>query len=573
MNNFLTVEDANTLIYDNQEFMWYEIDTANITTERDYEEVKYDFCKITRETINSNYKYSYEIYVEHSGFGGGVTWENYSTIYNSGYVYNTLVLRSNNPSIRIYLYIGFFGFEGTMYTDKMLLKNKMNLNLEELKSVQRIDIYEPKFPSQSHYITKVLNAGFNLIGSSVSYDNAGYLYVNILKTDFQFSCTQNLQVGKVNKVALGTNAKYKPSGDLVDNYIPKIWVMYNGKEIPVSFDESVNDYVFSLDLSDVNTPKKIRFKVFVETNDALNESITDVVLDSDYELISDYNSLASACGNSGASHIRLGADITLTSSITVTHSIKIIGDDHTLDLNGNGFVLNKDVTFKAENLLFNNGDFAIRQGKNSTVELNTCKFNNCTGFGSCITCDIDYDTLSVDDDFTTILNDCLFTNNTLCIVHSGELTINNCRYHNTDTDYIDSENVAFLYQMDGSASIRNSIFDIDYDTDSLCSNEKNIGFSQALLQCGTTANINGANATTLKQDNNLPFDSNATHIFAKYYYPQLETCIYTSPILGKEDKAVCYCVSNENWIYKQNVQITRASDNTQNEIRKIIWEE
>ena len=584
MNNFLTVEDANTLIYDNQEFWWYEIDIGKISTgTEDFTDIKYDFCEISRvykggqreeyeytvKVFNNIWTTAYDVINEPDTFWG---------CFQTSVEGNILKIPHGTLHTRILLYMGpkEIGTEVPYFGGCMgyyLVNDKISLNLKDLKVPQIVE-YWVRRTGVLWESTCILTKGYNLILDTGTTPSAvGYLYVNILKTDFVFDCTDSLVVGRVNKVCLGADTDYKPNGDFVDEYIPIIKAEYNGKELPVYFDESVNDYVFNLDLSDKKAPQKVRFKVNVETNDALNNSVTPVVLDAGYEVISSYDGLVSACGNGGASSIRLGADITLTSSIPITHNIKIIGDDYQLDLNSQGFVLSEDVTFKAENILFDNGNIAIKQSKNSSVELTGCIFNNCTGFGSCITCDIDYDSLSVEDDFKTTLTNCLFTNNNLCIVHSGELTINGCKYHNTDTDYIDKENVAFLYQFDGEANIKNSIFDIDYDTDSLCSNEENIGFAQALLQCGVTAKINNATSKDLKQNDNLPFDSNATHIFCKYYYPQLETCIYTSPTIHNEDKAVCYTVSNENWIYKQNVQITRASDGNENRYNPIKWEE
>ena len=569
MNNFLTVEDANTLIYDNQEYWMHEIDIGKITTgNEDFTDVHYDFCRITREfdDSRSEMKYLFTIKVDHSAWTGGVHINKSPNGLSS--ITGGCKIECAHYNIKLKLYMGpsWFGVSPLLFS---LLSNSFSLNLKQLKSTKHI---EYTYADGSSYFDQyvILNKGYNLIKHAGL--RVGYVYVNLLKTDFLFNCTDSLVVGRVNKVCLGADTDYKPNGDFVGEYTPIIRVEYNNKELPVYFDESVNDYVFNLDLSDKKAPQKVRFKVNVETNDVLNNSVTPVVLDADYEVISTYEDLLSACGNGGASSIRLGADITLTSSIIVTHSIKILGDNNTLNLNSEGFVIKEDITFKAENTIFDNGNIAIKQSKNSSVELTGCTFNNCTGFGSCITCDIDYDSLSVEDDFKTTLTNCLFTNNNLCIVHSGELTVTGCKYHNTDADYIDKDDVAFLYQFDGEANIKNSIFDIDYDTDSLCSNEENIGFAQALLQCGVTAKINGANAIDLKQNDNLPFTSNASHIFAKYYYPQLETCIYTSPILGKEDQAVCYCVSNENWIYKQNVQVTIADSQNENRHRTIIWE-
>ena len=564
MSNFLTLEDANTTIYDNQNFWWYEIDTAKISTTSNYSNVKYDFCTVTRQTNGSNYQYTVTVY--NPSWTGGYYVNNGSVSVSS----NVLTITSSNSSIELSLYMGVSALDNPVSIGYELQDSLLSLNLEQLGNPQSLTI-KSKSNGSTTTVSKTLTKGYNLI--EYNSNTVGYVFVKLLKTDFQFNCTQSLVVGRVNKVMLGASADYKPNGDFVGTYVPTITVDYNGETLPVSFDETLNDYVFNLDLSDVNAPKHIRFKVNVETNDVLNESSTIVSLNADYETISSYSSLVNACNVGGANTIKLGSNITLTNSIPIKHSIIIKGNDKTLNLNGKGFVLSEGITLKAEKVTFDSGNIAIKQGKNTTIELTQCNFNNNTGFGSCISCDIDYDSLSIEDDYTTILTDCLFTDNNTCIVHGGQLTVTGCRYHNTDTTYIDSENVAFLYQMDGKATITNCIFDIDYDTDTLCTNEQNIGYAQALLQCGLTANINGATSTDLLKDNSLPFDRNASHIYAKYYYPQVEACVYTSPVLSKEDKAVCYCVTGENWIYKQNVQVTRASWDSQNEIRKITWEE
>ncbi|MBR0471077.1 MAG: hypothetical protein IJI98_00080, partial [Methanosphaera sp.] len=246
------------------------------------------------------------------------------------------------------------------------------------------------------------------------------------------------------------------------------------------------------------------------------------------------------------------------------------------------YIIIEGVKFIFDNIYFVNGYTAITQKKVKEFILENCSFTNCqstnyNNLGSCIYCDVDIESLNNPNDFITVIDNCTFIDNQNCILSGGRLTVTNSRLHNTDVDYIDKHNVAFLYQTDGNATLKYNIFDLDYDTDELCSNEQNIGFAQALIQIGTTARVNGATSTQLLEDNKLPFSDNvyqnASHIFAKYYYPQIESCVYTSPILDKEDKAVCYVVTGENWIWKQNVQVTRASWDSQNEIRKITWED
>jgi hypothetical protein len=262
--------------------------------------------------------------------------------------------------------------------------------------------------------------------------------------------------------------------------------------------------------------------------------------------------------------------------------LKIIGNNQVLDFDSTGGFIVYDCSFSIENLKILNGNTSIRQRDNSKVNLVNVTFENCisqnyNNLGSCIFCENDVENLEIENDFETILDNCNFKNNTNCIFHGGQLTVNNCRLHNTDLEYADKDNVAFLYQTDGNAIIKGSLFDLDYTENTLCSNQSNIGLAQALVLCGETAIINNADYEMLRNDDSLPFYdvpySNQTHLFAKYYYPQLETCVYSSPILNREDKNCCHAVTDLDWVFKNNTQITRADSDAENEIRKIVWED
>ena len=238
-------------------------------------------------------------------------------------------------------------------------------------------------------------------------------------------------------------------------------------------------------------------------------------------------------------------------------------------------------TFKINDVNVNGGNPVVLQAKDSKVDLTGCSFVNAgntryNNLGSVISCDIDIDSLEVLDDFTTNIIECTFINNHNCILHGGSLTVTDCKYHNTDMDYVDINNAAFLYQVDGDANIVNSVFDIDYGEDTSFE-EENIMYGQALFMCGETAIINNADYINLSTDNNVNWSNapynNRSHIYCKYYYPQIEEIVYSSPTLDKEDKAICYCVSGKDWIFKENVQVTRESWESQNTIRKIIWED
>ena len=577
--SFLTLEDVNGAIFNNQSFYWVKIDTSEISSTSDFTDVKCDFCKISRETVSGNIPYKFTITVNNSLWTWGYyCYEGSKTVDTTNSI---LTVTTVEPHIEFFLYMGHLKIE-TEYKqlNYYLEKDSIDLNYKELQTEQTIK-YKGRDSSTTQYSTNVtLSKGYNLImRNSVA---VGYLLVNLVKSTFKFDCTQSVTIGKVNKVCLGTDSEYKPNGAMIGTNTPNINVEYNGEILPVSWDSTLNDYVFDLDLTDKTNIGNIRFKVYIDSNKVINASETTVILQSQYEIVSTFADLVSVCDTGGIKFIQLGADITFTANIPVKHSIKIVGAEHTFNLNSHSIILNEGIQFIAEKISFNNGNTTILQRNNSKVTLTDCNFTNCTShnyneLGSCIYCDNDLENLDNPNDFETNLINCNFIDNQCCIFHSGQLIVDNCTLHNTDKDYVNTNNVAFVYQTDGYASIRNSIFDIDYDIDDFCTGEINLGFAQCLIMCGETANINGATYIDLQDNNTLPlFEQtidNQSHLFAKYYYPQLEACVYASPTTNMENKNCCHAVSGVDWIFKNNTQITRVSWDTQNENRLIEWDD
>ena len=68
-NSFVTLEDVNGTIYNNQNFYWHEIDTSVVSTDNDFTDVKIDFCKVSREKLT--------IYQDDIVLGGGTIVSSY----------------------------------------------------------------------------------------------------------------------------------------------------------------------------------------------------------------------------------------------------------------------------------------------------------------------------------------------------------------------------------------------------------------------------------------------------------------------------------------------------------------
>ena len=216
---------------------------------------------------------------------------------------------------------------------------------------------------------------------------------------------------------------------------------------------------FDIDLTNKQTEGKVRFNVIVDTNDVLNNTETEVTLQSNYETINNESKLITLFKNGGIG--RLGSNITLTNDLTISKDVLIIGNTKTINMNSHKIIVPTDKTFKSENTVYTNGYNTIQQHTQSTVELNNCTFTNCTGLGSVIDCQIDIESLELENDFTTNITGCTFTNNDMCILHGGELNIENC----TVTGKIGNPNYPyFLYQTDGNAVILQSTFNLSSNT-------------------------------------------------------------------------------------------------------------
>ena len=546
--SFLTLEDINGTLYSNQGFWWHEIDTWLIGEDEDFDFTKYDFCEIKREQLE-NLKYKFTVKVNNpywTKMVGGLTKNGLPlTSFSFETEDENLVIETWEASLKIFLYMGLISFTTLTVAVNNLVEDTLSLNLKQLNTSQDIK-YKMLGYSTIYTVSKLLSKGYNLI--EVSPFVIGYLFVNLLKTDFQFNCTQSLVVGKVNKVQLGTDSEYKPSGDLVGDYETFITVSYNDKTLPVYWDTTLNDYCFDLDLTNKTNESKIRFNVNVEANDVLNQTSTEVTLNSSYETIDTLAKFTSFINTGGIG--RLGADITLTDNITVDNNIYIIGNDLNIDLNGYQFIINENKTFKVEKTIFTNGINTIHQKINTKVELTDCTFVDCTGTGSCIECDIELQSLESTEDFTTVLTGCTFTNNDMCILHGGDLTIQDC---NVSGKISDSNYPYFLYQTDGNATILQSSFNISKNT----AIATDIKFNSCIFVCGVSALINGLSHSDLQNNNIDSFldvpQNNQSNIDLTYYYDLIEDYITL-----QSSKGFTHSASGVDYIFKTGVKPERS---------------
>ena len=542
MINFLTLEDINGTIYENQDFYYHHIDTSLINKET-YNNVVVDFVKVSKTYNSSTQKYTYTFIIDNSYWAKGY----YILDSNGDFVANpsatlsnkTLTLTTTLNNITLVLYCGCEPFDELTSMEVAICDTRLNLNYKELNTTQTIhgrDLSTGSIVSDSVMLT----AGFNEI-------QWGFLWVNLVKSDFQFQCTQSLTLGKVNTVRLGASADYKPNGDMIGTNTPTIVVLYGSTYIPVRYDSSLNDYIFDIDLTSKQTEGKVRFNVIVDTNDVLNNTETEVTLNSSFETINNESKLITLFKNGGIG--RLGSNITLTNDLTISKDVLIIGNTKTINMNSHKIIVPTDKTFKSENTVYTNGYNTIQQHTQSTVELNNCTFTNCTGLGSVIDCQIDIESLELENDFTTNITGCTFTNNDMCILHGGELNIENC----TITGKIGNPNYPyFLYQTDGNAVILQSTFNLSSNTQI----STDIEFNSCIFVCGETAIINGYDHSQLQNNNITAFTTtqrNSSKINVTYYYPTISDYITL-----QSDNGYCHSVSDVDYVFKTGVSVRRT---------------
>ena len=555
--SFLTLEDVNTALYSNQGFWWHEIDTSGIDPngEELFENVKMDFCTISKK-VDTYYsdRYMYIIKIDTANFtlGFAVLRQNGAVLGGvSNYSDGVLTLFSRPKEycpIKILFYLGNLQIS-TEYAENMqfyILNPILNLTLKELNQEQSIYI-KNRLRTDSFTRYKTLNVGYNEIILE-EYDwSCGFVLVNLVKSDFQFTCDQTLTSGKVNKVALGTDSEYLPNGDMIGEYTPSIRVLYNDKTLPVTYDNTLNDYTFDLDLTEETTEHKIHLKVLIDGNEVLNSTSTDVTLSSSFETINTLPKLSHLFSVGGVG--RLGSDLTLTDDLTVTKDVYLIGNEHTLNMDGHKIIVPSDKIFKAEQTTFTNGENTIQQNEASKVELINCTFTDCTGLGSVIDCQIDVTSLDNPTDFTTTLNKCTLNNNDMCILHGGNLTVTDSTINGKISD---DKYPYFLYQTDGEAHITGTVFNLTHNTQITY----DIGYNSCIFTIGEQATINYGDHTEYSQNNVTGFLENSRNISiinVTYYYPPIEDYVTL-----QSTKGYCHAVSGTDFVFKTNVQLTRG---------------
>lgn len=618
VNDFITLEDINsTFLKYGHVNSFYECDTSKINKTGLYTDIIYDFIKVSRTSTGFTFQ------IENNLWTGGYYFLNSNGEYiNSNASYNNgiITLTTNEPNVTLVLYLtsmyNTFQFERLTWRPVKLEQYNYtpataNLIHEEILDFTGTLSAGDTFTANNitdgqHTETlKVIEENDNLYLTTDSTVDSigifkfrsdtsnGYLYYSRFMESKIIEITpavENITLGKINKVY------FNFSGTTIQNV--KGTATYNG--ITTDLEHDTNGYYINIDLINIYDIDHLTITLNIHQNNMVAEASYRFRFDCNYSIITTANELINYIQDKSVGFIQVNNNITLPEIIgglKVDTDLTIIGNPNSeippiITMNGY-FNIPSGVTVNFKGLKFIAGNNSVGncfiQEVNSTLNLTDCHFehfvaHNTDLAGSIVYCKTDFDNITVDDDFRTTITGCFFKNNSNCILHGGQLLVEDCKFLHNDLNYITGNltdwkniNSAFLYQVDGDAAIRNSIFDIDYHDDSrLCDNQINISHAQSLITCGLNATINNANYEQLSEDNNLPFFTapynNRAHIYAQYYYSDISACVIISPEHGREDKSLCYCRSGDEYIYKQGAKLTRKEWDTDNKNRRIIWD-
>lgn len=555
MSSFLTVEDVNTINITPLNEL-HCIDTSLLSSE-EYTDVKYDFVKVSRELVENNmHKFIFKIDNKLWSHRYCLTYEDDSLFTESKTAdFTSVSCITAHENVKLYIFLSSIERYNDVTTQNSFIDDVF------YRRIQKNEIgKEFKFKLAS-FQRNGINRGGNAIAIAkmgiVNSAIAGIHFLFLLKkTDLQYTLTDTvLTVGKINHVRLNVDESYLPSGDLVDGDELDAIIVYKGQELPVYYDASVNDYCFDLDLTEKFDNKIVELSVKVYETEYINNTVDTLRLKCDYQTANNFKEFMNLVNNN-VEIIRLSNDIISEYSVMLSNDIYIIGEDRTFNLNDYSIIFDKGVTAKLESINFTRGAPCLVQNDDSKLTLINCSFTDCK-----ITDECKGSILSTLDskNIVTEFNSCSILNSPHSIWHCGDLTINKLtalydNYENIDTDYS-----LLLTIVNGITDINNSDFNINFDTNILCSNQLDIKYAQSLISISEDGQLNGITGDKLTNNNSLNylFNNNSSNIYCKYYYPRIESCVEVTPVQGFNGKSCCHVVLGVDWIFKNNAEIKR----------------
>ena len=571
MNDFLTVEDVNSILL-NYDYVndYYIVDTSLF---EDKNEGYYDFVRFKKITNGFKFK------INNSLWTGGVYVLNENDEYiplnamnltgDDYYFYSngTLTIYSTNYDLnncKLVLYLSSFYENFHLQYLQYSITNLMPM----------IDLNEPDFEIHSFRYDS------DNIDYSIDFNEENESYIVDVDGDYFYGCLiQTMKVATVYldaNLIVGINNTVTVLKDRLTADLNNCIVIYDGKEHFIDF-TIPNGNKFNIDLTDENTIRTYNIQVKIKNNDRFIDYTYNYQLNSRYYEVNDFNDLKTALNNK----IKI---INITNNIAFTQNI-VISNDTILNFNSNrvvlnrsyGFIVNENTTFILKNAEIVAPYTLITQKNGSKVTIDNCFIagsmaNN--NKSSVIQCDTNINDIYEDNtDFTTNISNSTISNCYLpVVIHFGTLNIENSKFKCTSRNTLSKNVPCFIYQVKGDVTITDSVFKIKYPPKSLklCEKSKDIGINHCNFLIGENATINNANYNELQRNNSLPFFNkpfnNKSYVYCEYYYPLIESCVIASPLPNYEDKCCCHALSGIDWVFKNNVQITRKEWGTENTV-------
>ena len=573
---FLTVEDINSVVaeYYNQPF-WDTVEIGLGDDTSDFTDVYFDYCKVSRTYLSGQGQYSFIITVENELYYGYAS--NNKAYGHPCYFINGngggqgpvflnnptrgINVHSPTPNITSYFMlnydnttqerkIGSYGVAQVAdYSPKQIIKGQTEFNVI-IKGNKITNFNDALLINSEATPVRIDDHTFELGFESIDWSNTNVdtLFMSLNAGDVSNNnyTTYKLPIQVIKRI----NVVNIPSGALKVGRKNTITLISQSNNLAVDceYPTTVNGTNVTIDLTEKHDTKPFKMTVKTVEDSTYYPNETTFKMECDYVTINDLTGLTSLFSNGGIG--RLGANITLTSDLTVSKDVLILGNDKTLTMASHKIIVPSDKIFKAEDTIFTGGKNSIQQSTGTKVELTNCAFSNCTGLGSVIDCQVDIGSLENETDFTTILTDCTISNCDMAILHGGDLTVENC---NVTGKISDSKYPYFLYQTDGNARITQTHFAITNDTQIAT----DIKFNSCIFICGTEATINGLGHFELQNNNINSFLStpqyNTSTVDLEYYYDLIEDYITLTATNG-----YCHSTSGTDYVFKTAVEARRA---------------
>lgn len=599
INDFLCIEDINSILYSNQHLWWHRVDVDIPDYHYNLTDAKIDFCTINREVIDSETFY-FKVKVDNSYWDGKVyiktaddTYIPPSDISDEDFL--SFEFTSPTASVQIFLHMDLHSWIKT--TDdfntyfmpvRYALINLTPLDIQNSHNTRIIDldleILSIDGDSSWEYFIEDVNDQSRTAGGYPVDDHViASLVLDEVLTELTFKVGRVLDPGQyyyIDTHLLKINPKpYFNQDKLINGNVNSINCYFEDlknadmddfhihSDYPVVFEyNSTGDYLtLNLDLTSKKDSKNVKLEIVYDGDSLHNSFDEDFVFKTDYEKITNDNEFRSFIEAGGGTAILDADQIHVTTSgLLISNDLNLIKaeDRETCELSFKDVIIDEDVTFKADqiSLIFNPGanDSSLIQKRGSTVELQNCKIirtGSDNHFSAGFKCDIDITSLDNPSDFTTTLINCDFTlfNAQISIIHGGDLMIDNCVFSKTIDQDTGKDYPLFLYQTEGEATIINSYFDVKtLDTVELA----DIMFASCLFVCGENAQLNGFNHSDLQNNNFNSFltnpVNNRTRINVKYYYDLIDDYIRIN------GDGFCHAVSGVDYVFKSNVNIQRV---------------